>query len=220
MKILIIEDEKGINRLLCNGLSEEGYEVIAAYDGKEGLEKFFNESPDLVLLDWMLPSIEGIEVCNEIRIKDSNVPILFLTAKDTVAETVKGLRAGANDYIKKPFSFEELLERIRIHFRNREEDIIYSVGNVKINASTRQTFVEEQELRLTTREFDLLLYLIENKGKVCTRNEIIHNVWGIKFQYDTGVIDVFINSLRKKLSADRDKGLIRTIRGVGFIVKG
>lgn len=219
MKILIIEDEKGINRLLCNGLSEEGYEVIAAYDGKEGLEKFFNESPDLVLLDWMLPSIEGIEVCNEIRIKDSNVPILFLTAKDTVAETVKGLRAGANDYIKKPFSFEELLERIRIHFRNREEDIIYAVGNVKINASTRQTFVEEQELRLTTREFDLLLYLIENKGKVCTRNEIIHNVWGIKFQYDTGVIDVFINSLRKKLSADRDKGLIRTIRGVGFIVK-
>ncbi len=219
MKILIIEDEQGISRFLSDGLREEGYDTVIASDGAEGLEKFFSTHPDLVLLDWMLPSMDGIKVCSEIRSEDSETPILFLTAKDTVAETIKGLRAGANDYIKKPFSFEELLERIRIHFRNRKEDVIRSHDNVKLNVSSRQAFVDGQEVQLTTREFDLLLYLIEHKGTVCTRDEIIHNVWGIKFQYDTGVIDVFMNSLRKKLATDRDNSIIRTIRGVGFIIK-
>ncbi len=219
MKILIIEDEQGISRFLSEGLREEGYDTVVASDGQEGLRAFHAERPDLVLLDWMLPSMDGIKVCREIRTEDKDTPILFLTAKDTVAETIEGLRAGANDYIKKPFSFEELLERIRIHFRNRMEDEIWTLGNVKLNVSSRQTFAGDQELRLTTREFDLLLYLIKHKGTVCTRDEIIRDVWGIKFQYDTGVIDVFVNSLRKKLSADRDNGIIRTVRGVGFLVK-
>lgn len=219
MKILIIEDEQGISRFLSEGLREEGYETVTASDGQEGLTKFFSEHPDLVLLDWMLPTLNGLEVCTNIRVADNDTPILFLTAKDTVSDTIEGLRAGANDYIKKPFSFEELLERIRIHFRNHIDEEIRSLGNVKLNLSARQVFVDGKELRLTTREFELLLYLVEHKGTVCTRDEIIQNVWGIKFQYDTGVIDVFINSLRKKLSADRDNGIIRTVRGVGFIAK-
>jgi len=218
IKILIVEDEQGISRFLSEGLQEEGYETITASDGTEGLKLYFSARPDLVLLDWMLPSKDGIEVCNEIRAEDTETPILFLTAKDTVAETIKGLRAGANDYIKKPFSFEELLERIRIHFRNRQEDVIRRQGNVKINVSARQVFVDKEEIQLTAREFDLLLYLMEHKGSVCSRDDIIRDVWGIKFQYDTGVIDVFMNSLRKKLSADRESGIIHTVRWVGFII--
>ncbi len=218
MKILIIEDEPGISRFLSEGLQEEGYETLTACNGKEGVELFFAHRPHLVLLDWMLPAMDGMEVCGRIRAEDKETPILFLTAKDTVAETIAGLRAGANDYIKKPFSFEELLERIRIHFRNRQEDVIRCQGNVKMNVSARQVFVDKEEVQLTVREFDLLLYLMEHKGSVCSRDDIIRDVWGIKFQYDTGVIDVFMNSLRKKLSADREHGIIHTVRGVGFII--
>ena len=217
MKILIVEDEQGICRFLSEGLQEEGYETVIANDGAKGLEAFFEQKPDLVLLDWMLPTMDGIEVLKRIRDVDAITPVLFLTAKDTVANTVEGLRTGANDYIKKPFSFEELLERIKVHFRNHTEDDNRFLGNVRINVSSRQAFVDGQEVKLTMREFDLLLYLIDHKGAVCTRDDIINHVWGIKFQYDTGVIDVFMNSLRKKLMTDRDKGIIRTVRGVGFI---
>ena len=217
MKILIVEDEQGICRFLSEGLQEEGYETVIANDGAAGLEAFLEQKPDLVLLDWMLPTMDGIEVLKRIRDVDAITPVLFLTAKDTVANTVEGLRTGANDYIKKPFSFEELLERIKVHFRNHTEDDNRFLGNVRINVSSRQAFVDGQEVKLTMREFDLLLYLIDHKGAVCTRDDIINHVWGIKFQYDTGVIDVFMNSLRKKLMTDRDKGIIRTVRGVGFI---
>lgn len=217
MKILIVEDEQGICRFLSEGLQEEGYETVIANDGVKGLEAFFEQKPDLVLLDWMLPTIDGIEVLKRIRDADRVTPVLFLTAKDTVANAVEGLRTGANDYIKKPFSFDELLERIKVHFRNHTENDNRFLGNVRINVSSRQAFVDGQEMKLTMREFDLLLYLIDHKGTVCTRDEIIRHVWGIKFQYDTGVIDVFMNSLRKKLMTDRDKGIIRTVRGVGFI---
>ena len=217
MKILIVEDEQGISRFLGEGLREEGYDTVTASDGAEGLRAFFDHKPDLVLLDWMLPVMDGIEVLKRIRDVDPVTPVLFLTAKDTVAETVEGLRTGANDYIKKPFSFEELLERIKVHFRNHTEDDNRTLGNVRLNVSSRQAFVDGEEVKLTMREFDLLLYLIEHKGTVCSRDEIIRHVWGIKFQYDTGVIDVFMNSLRKKLSTDRDNGIIRTVRGIGFI---
>ena len=217
MKILIVEYEQGISRFLDEGLREEGYDTVSASDGAEGLRAFFDHNPDLVLLDWMLPVMNGIEVLKRIRDVDPVTPVLFLTAKDTVAETVEGLRTGANDYIKKPFSFEELLERIKVHFRNHTEDDNRTLGNVRLNVSSRQAFVDGKEVKLTIREFDLLLYLIEHKGTVCSRDEIIRHVWGIKFQYDTGVIDVFMNSLRKKLSTDRDNGVIRTVRGIGFI---
>jgi len=213
-KILIIEDEQGITSFLEGGLSEEGYDVVVAADGREGLKKYQECHPDLILLDWMLPVMDGIAVCNAIRRNDQQTPILFLTAKDTVQDTVQGLRSGANDYIKKPFSFEELLERIRIHFRHEQEDEIYKFQDITVNNSTRQVWKGDEELAFTAREFDLLFYLLERQGRVCTRDEITRDVWKIKFKYDTGVIDVFMNSLRKKVGAD----VIRTVRGVGFII--
>lgn len=217
MKILIIEDESGISNFLKQGLEEEGYTIHVASDGLMGLEMAKKETPDLILLDWMLPKLTGLEVCEAIRKEDQKTPILFLTAKDTVQETIEGLKAGANDYIKKPFSFEELLERIKIHFRNEQKPEILKLGAISIKTLSHQVFVEDKEVLLTQREYDLLKYLIERKGTVCSRNSIIEDVWDIHFEYDTGVIDVFINAIRKKLNLNKDVELIKTIRGVGYI---
>lgn len=217
MRILIVEDEIGIANFLKQGLEEEGYEVLVAHDGKSGLEISKKQKVDIVLLDWILPKMLGIDVCKEIRKEDSKTPILFLTAKDTIQETIEGLKAGANDYIKKPFSFDELVERIKIHFRNENQNEILSLGRIKIMLSKHQVMVNDLEVSLTQREYELLAYLMKNKGKVCTRNEIINDVWDIHFDYDTGVIDVFINAIRKKLNLTKDEDLIKTIRGVGYI---
>lgn len=217
MKILIVEDEVGIANFLKQGLEEEGYEVLIAHDGKTGYELALSQKLNLILLDWMLPQMTGIDVCQSIRKTDLKTPIIFLTAKDTLQETIEGLKAGANDYIKKPFSFDELLERIKIHFRNENTDTILTLGNIKINISKHQVTVESQEIIFTQREYELLVYLIKNKGKVCTRNQIIEDVWDIHFEYDTGVIDVFMNAIRKKLNLNKDQELIKTIRGVGYI---
>ena len=165
----------------------------------------------------MLPKITGIEVCKIIREKDDKIPILFLTAKDTVQETIEGLQCGANDYIKKPFSFEELLERIKIHFRNKKEQEVLILGNISLNLNTYEVKSNSSDVTLTQREFELLEFLMRNKGSVCKRDEIIEKVWGIHFEYDTGVIDVFINAIRKKLNLDKETGYIRTVRGVGYI---
>lgn len=215
--ILIIEDEPGIYRFLKQGLEEEGYEISLATDGRQGMELFGKKSADLILLDWMLPKMNGMDVCKAIRERDRETPILFLTAKDTVQETIEGLQAGANDYIKKPFSFEELLERIKIHFRNTKEHACLTLGNISLNKQTYEVKMDAEDVSFTQREFELLAFLIENKGTVCKRDEIIEQVWGINFQYDTGVIDVFINAIRKKLNQDKDRGYIKTVRGVGYI---
>ena len=217
MHILIVEDEKGIVDFLKQGLEEEGYIISSASNGEEGFKKAIELPVDLVLLDWMLPKIQGIDVCKFIRKEKSNLPIIFLTAKDTVQETIEGLKAGANDYIKKPFSFDELLERIKIHFRTKDEIKILNLGNIIIDKTKFQVFVGNKEVFLTQREFELLEYLIKNKGQVCTRTNIIEDVWDIHFEYDTGVIDVFINAIRKKLNLTKDQELIKTIRGVGYI---
>lgn len=217
MKILIVEDEIGIANFLKQGLEEEGYEVLVANDGKTGYELALSQKVNIILLDWILPEMTGIEVCKSIRKTDSKTPIIFLTAKDTVQETIEGLKAGANDYMKKPFSFDELVERIKIHFRNENENDELSLGNIKIIKSKHQILVDNQEITFTQREFELLVYLIKNKGKVCTRNQIIEDVWDIHFEYDTGVIDVFMNAIRKKLNLNKDLELIKTIRGVGYI---
>lgn len=217
MNILVIEDEPGIYNFLKEGLEEEGYDITIASDGIKGVDQFRRSKPDLVLLDWMLPGMHGIDVCKEIRKHDRDTPILFLTAKDTVKETIEGLRAGANDYIKKPFSFEELLERIKIHFRDKHEDEILTLGDISLNKSSYQVFNKNEEISLTQRELALLEFLIRNKGEICTRDEIIDKVWNINFEYDTGVIDVFMNSLRKKLNMDKENGYIKTVRGVGYI---
>ena len=217
MHILIVEDEKGIIDFLKQGLEEEGFTISFAMNGKEGLEKALALSVDLILLDWMLPKMNGVDVCKAIRLQKTAVPIIFLTAKDTIQETIEGLKAGANDYIKKPFSFEELLERIKIHFRANSDNNKLTLGNILLDKSKFQVFVDKNEVSLTHREFELLAYLITNKGKVCTRNKIIEDVWNIHFDYDTGVIDVFMNAIRKKLNLSKDEELIKTIRGVGYI---
>ncbi|MBF6640781.1 response regulator transcription factor [Flavobacterium sp. J49] len=215
--ILIVEDEDGIVQFLKQGLEEEGYQVSAANNGKAGLELFQNTKFDLVLLDWMLPKMTGLEICKAIRVQNTKVPIIFLTAKDTVQETVEGLKAGANDYIKKPFSFDELVERIKVQLRDQPENEILTLGPVEINLQKHQVTVDKKEVSLTQKEFDLLHYLVKNKGTVCSRTQIIQDVWDIHFEYDTGVIDVFMNAIRKKLNLKVDEDYIKTIRGVGYI---
>jgi DNA-binding response OmpR family regulator len=148
---------------------------------------------------------------------NTKVPILFLTAKDTVQETVEGLKAGANDYIKKPFSYDELVERIKVQLRDQPKDEILQLGPIEINLQKHQVTVDKKEVSFTQKEFDLLHYLVKNKGKVCSRTQIIEDVWDIHFEYDTGVIDVFMNAIRKKLNLKVEEDFIKTIRGVGYI---
>lgn len=216
MKILIVEDETGIANFLKQGLEEEGYEVLVAHDGKKGYELYQNHKVDLVLLDWILPKMTGIEVCKAIRKSDPKIPIIFLTAKDLVQETIEGLQAGANDYIKKPFSFDELVVRIKIHFRDEEEIDELNLGTIRIIQSKHQVLSDNKEVVFTQREYELLLYLIKNQDTVCTRSQIIEDVWNIHYDYDTGVIDVFMNAIRKKLGINKEE-YIKTIRGVGYI---
>lgn len=217
MHILIIEDEVGIVQFLQQGLQEEGYQITTASDGLKGFELTQKGNFDLILLDWMLPKMTGLELCKAIRLKNSETPILFLTAKDTIQETIEGLKAGANDFIKKPFSFDELIERIKIHFRNLKKEEILTLGNIEMNYTQHRVWVNGKEVVLTQREFELLGYLIKNKGKVCTRTQIIEEVWDIHFEYHTGVIDVFMNAIRKKLHLKIEEDYIKTIRGVGYI---
>ena len=217
--ILIVEDEEGIVQFLKQGLEEESYRISSANNGSDGLELFKKAKFDLVLLDWMLPKMTGIEVCQSIREINSKIPIIFLTARDTVQETVEGLKAGANDYIKKPFSFDELLERIKVQLRDISEQEILTLGSIEINIQRHSVMVNKSEITFTQKEFDLLCYLVKNKGDICTRAQIIRDVWNIHFEYETGVIDVFMNSIRKKLNLKVDEDYIKTIRGVGYIAK-
>lgn len=217
MRILIVEDEVGILQFLQQGLEEEGYTIEIATDGEKALELLTNESFDLVLLDWMLPKLTGLEVCKAYRLQNKTSPVIFLTAKDTVQEIIEGLQAGANDYIKKPFSFDELVERIKIHFRNIAEEQLLTLGPIEMDLSKHLVMVNNVAINLTHREFELLHYLVKNKGKVCTRTQIIEDVWDIHFDYDTGVIDVFMNAIRKKLNLKKEEDYIKTIRGVGYI---
>ncbi|UII26021.1 response regulator transcription factor [Fulvivirga maritima] len=220
MRILIVEDETGIATFLKQGLEEEAFAVDLAEDGKSGLQMALSDEYDLLLLDWMLPGHSGIEICTQFRKVNRETPIIFLTAKDTVDETVFGLRAGANDYIKKPFNFEELLERIKVQLRPKSGNhYLFTLGNITLNTDTHQVHKDEQEINLTQKEFALLEYLMRNKGKVCRRTRIIESVWDIHFDYNTGVIDVYINALRKKLLLMDDDNYIQTVRGVGYIAK-
>ncbi|MEI7787134.1 MAG: response regulator transcription factor [Chlorobiaceae bacterium] len=220
MRLLIIEDEHGIAGFLKDGLEEEYFAVDIAYDGKNGLDLAMTNDYDLIIIDWMIPAISGIEVCRQIRKSGSAVPIMFLTAKDTLEDVLFGLDAGANDYIKKPFAFEELLARIRVQLRNKNQsDDSLSAGPLEINPATHQAFCNSSEMTLTPKEFSLLEYLIRNKDKVCTRSRIIEHVWDIHFDSDTSVIDVYITFLRRKLENAGCGNLIQTIRGVGYIIR-
>lgn len=220
MRILVVEDEKGIANFLRDGLKEEGFAVDIANDGKKGLEMFNGNEYDIILLDWMVPGLSGIEVCRQIRKKNQSLPIIFLTAKDTVQDTVFGLEAGANDYIKKPFAFEELLVRIRVQLRTYDgEQTTLSIGEITMDVAKHVVRKNGREVPLTQKEFSLLEFLLRNKNNVCTRTRIIEHVWDIHFDADTSVIDVYINALRKKLHLEDHKNYIQTVRGVGYIAR-
>lgn len=220
MRILVVEDEPGISNFLKQGLEEESFAVDVAENGRLGLDLALSGNYDLLLLDWMVPGISGIELTRQFRKDYPQTPIIFLTAKDTLDETVFGLQSGANDYIKKPFHFEELLVRIRVQLRGKSTiDEKLSLGPIEIFPEKHLVLREGQEVQLTQKEFALLEHLVRNKNKVCRRTRIIESVWDIHFDYNTGVIDVFINSLRKKLNLHREEDYIQTIRGVGYMAK-
>ncbi len=222
MHILIVEDEPGIASFVKQGLEEESFRVDVAEDGKKGLDLARSGVYDLLLLDWMLPGMSGIKICEEIRKDFPEIPIIFLTAKDTVDETIFALQTGANDYIKKPFHFAELLERIRVQLRILNKTAgqeVFEVGKLKLDTGTYQVFKKEKEVHLTQKEFALLEFLLRNKGHVCHRTQIIESVWDIHFEYNTSVIDVYINALRKKLALGDQENYIHTIRGVGYMIK-
>lgn len=219
MRILVIEDERGIANFLHDGLTEEYFAVDIAYDGKSGLQMALSNEYDLLLIDWMLPGLSGIEIVRDIRKKNPSIPVIFLTARDTIDDTIFGLESGANDYIKKPFQFAELLARIKVQLRSKNLDNGYLVlGPIKLSSDTHQAYKDDIEVALTQKEFSLLEYLMRNKGKVCTRTKIIEHVWDIHFDADTSVIDVYINFIRKKLGLG-PKEYIYTLRGVGYIAK-
>lgn len=222
MRILVIEDEPGIARFLKEGLEEESFAVDVAEDGIKGQQMAMDngEEYDLLLVDWMLPGMSGVEIVRQIREEGLQMPVIFLTARDTVQDAVFALEMGANDYIRKPFSFEELLARIRVQLREPSgETSRLSTGRLVLDLNTHQFFRGEEEIQLTQKEFALLEFLLRNKGKACSRTRIIEHVWDIHFDYDTSVIDVYINSLRKKIDQKDEPGFIRTIRGVGYIIQ-
>ena len=221
MRILLVEDETPIANFIRDGLREEGFAVDVADNGRTGLDMALGllEEYDLFLLDWMLPGVSGIEICRQIRKEKSQTPIIILTAKDTVDDAVFGLEAGANDYIRKPFAFEELLARIRVLLRSKEGDQhVFSYGDIEMDIEAYRVAKGGEPVELTQKEFALLEYLLRNKGKVCRRTRIIEKVWDINFEHDTSVIDVYINFLRKKLDQPGAPSFIETIRGVEYRV--
>lgn len=221
-RILIIEDEKQIARFIELELQHEGYSTETAYDGRDGLKAVERNGSDLVLLDIMLPGINGMEVCRRIR-QFSEVPIIMLTARDEVTDKVMGLDLGANDYITKPFAIEELLARIRNALRKKgqpsqpQKNLV--VGDLRMDMSKHQVVKANETIDLTKKEYDLLEYLLRNKGIVLTRDQILENVWGYDYAGDTNVVDVYIRYLRSKVDGTHDVKLIQTVRGVGYVLR-
>lgn len=224
-KLLIIEDEKKIARVLSMELEHEGYEVSVEFAGLKGLEKAMSEEWSLILLDVMIPELSGLEVLRRIRNGGNQVPIILLTARDSVPDKVAGLDLGANDYLTKPFQIEELLARIRailrVHAANRknQEEQVLIVDDVKVYLPSYRVTRNNQEIDLTPREFELLVYLLENKNIVLTREKILNRVWGYNYEADTNVVDVYIRYIRKKVDYPFERPIIQTIRGVGYIIK-
>jgi heavy metal response regulator len=221
MRILVVEDEKKVGSFIKKGLEEEHYAVDIAYDGEEGLTLAQINEYDLILLDIMLPKLDGMEVLRQIRRNGSNVPILMLTAKDSVEDIVSGLDGGSDDYLTKPFSFDELVARVRALLRRRakEKTDLLTVGDLSLSTSTHRVKRGGREIELTAKEYALLEYFMRNPNRVLTRMLITEHVWDYHFDPSTNVIDVYVNYLRKKIDQGFEKKLIHTIRGSGYIMK-
>lgn len=221
VRILLVEDDKHIVNFLKRGLKEEGYIVDVGYDGEDGLYLAENEEFDLIILDILLPKLDGFELCSRLRAKGNTTPILMLTAKDDIEDRVHGLDIGADDYLVKPFAFEELVARIRALLRRQKSvnSHILKVGDLTLNLSTREVKRGDRTIELTTREFELLKFLLYNPGQVLTRTQIAEHVWGYDFDYFSNVVDVYIRYLRKKIDDPFEHKLIHTVRGVGYKIQ-
>lgn len=220
-RILVVEDEAKLAQFIELELQYEGYKVTVVTDGLAGLTTAREFQPDLILLDWMLPGISGLEICRRLRLTGDKVPIILLTAKDEISDRVAGLDAGADDYIVKPFSLEELLARVRAHLRRNQEDNpdLLQFADLQLNRSTREVTRGNRAIELTAKEFELLEYLISHPRQVLTRNQILERVWGYDFMGDSNIIEVYVRYLRLKLEAQEEKRLIQTVRSVGYVLR-
>ncbi len=219
--ILIVEDEVKLAQFLKLELEYEGYQVTMVHDGLTGLTTAREHPPDLLILDWMLPGLTGLELCRRLRATGDKVPVILLTAKDEVSDRVAGLDAGADDYVVKPFSIEELLARVRAHLRRTQEadpDLL-QFEDLTLNRQTREVYRGQRSIELTAKEFDLLEYLMTHPRQVVTRDRILEQVWGYDFMGDSNIIEVYIRYLRLKLEENNEKRLIQTVRGVGYVLR-
>ena len=219
-RILLVEDEEKLARMVEMELKYEGYQVEKAFDGRTGLERARSGEFDLMLLDIMLPQLSGMEVLRRLR-KESQIPVIMLTARDSVMDKVSGLDSGADDYITKPFAIEELLARIRAALRNHggHDSQVLTAGELSMDIERHRVTVRGQEVELTKKEFDLLRHLLENKGRVLTREALLDSVWGFDFVGETNSVDVYIRFLRSKIDEAFGIKLIHTVRGVGYVIK-
>jgi heavy metal response regulator len=221
MKILVVEDEKKVASFIKRGLEEEKYEVVTIHDGEEGLNTASEKSFDLIILDVMLPKMDGVSIMKELRTRKVLTPVLMLTAKNEVEDIVAGLDSGSDDYLTKPFAFAELLARVRALLRRSELDRGAEIrfSDLRLDPVTHKVWRAEKVIDLTAKEYALLEYLVRNPNQVLTRNMIAEHVWDYTFDSFTNIIDVYVNYLRKKIDRDAEKKLIHTVRGVGYILR-
>ena len=222
MRILVVEDERKIAQFIKRGLKEEGYAVDAGYDGEEGHFLATTNDYDAIILDVMLPKMDGIALCRKLREEKVTTPLIMLTAKGETHDKVSGLNSGADDYLTKPFDFEELLARVRAQLRKKERASAtkLKVGDLEMDLLTHRITRAGQEIELTTKEYALLEFFMRDPGQVKTRTMIAEHVWDIHFDTDTNVIDVFVSYLRRKIDQGFKKKLLQTVRGRGYILKG
>lgn len=220
--ILLVEDDAKLAQLLEAELSLEGYRVTVATNGMEGLSMAREVQPDLLILDWMMPGLSGLDVCMRLRTTGVQTSIIILTAKDEIPDRVTGLNAGADDYVTKPFSIEELLARVKAHLRrvHPESPDRLEFEDLTLNCITREVYRGCQLIQLTAKEFDLLEFLLRHPRQVLIREQILEQVWGYDFMGESNIIEVYVRALRIKLEADNPKRLIHTIRGVGYVLRG
>ena len=221
MRLLVIEDEKQLLKLIGKRLKEEGYAYDLASDGKEGLNFAESVEYDCIILDLMLPSMDGFTIIQKLRAKNNKSPIIVLTAKSEIKDKVNGLDYGADDYITKPFSFEELIARIRAMLRRKldEKETILTCEDLTLDLISREVHRNNNLIELTTKEFAILEYLLRNKGRILKKSQIAEHVWNYEFDYQSNIIEVYIRYLRKKIDDDYDVKLIHTVRGVGYKIK-
>jgi len=221
MRLLIVEDERKVASFIKRGLEEEGYAVDVARDGEEGLAMALDGVHDLFILDIGLPKMNGLQVLGELRKRNVATPVLLLTVRATIEDKVLGLDAGADDYLTKPFAFQELVARIRALLRRRAEGspALLTFSNLVLDPARRAVSRGGQKIDLTAKEFSILEYFMRNAGRVLTRTQIIEHVWDYDFDTGTNLVDVYVNYLRKKVDSDREPKLIHTVRGVGYVLK-